>query len=77
MRINLKTFELVAMIILGMGVMASLCEFHQVRWIGYVLSTGSVYLLYEIDRERARQRHRAAFYRRMGRIVESRLADTV
>ena len=34
MRINLKTFELVAMIILGMGVMASLCEFHQVRWIG-------------------------------------------
>lgn len=75
MRINLKTFEFVVAMILGIGVMASLCAFREIRLIGYIVSVGSVYLLYQIDRERARQRHRAAFYRRMGRIIASRLAD--
>lgn len=75
MRINLKTFELVAAIILAVGVVASLCKFPEVRWIGYAVCVGSMYLLREINKERARQRHRAAFYRRMGRIVASRLAE--
>ncbi len=75
MRINLKTFEFVAAIILAAGIVASLCEFHEVRWVGYAVSACSIYLLHEINRERARQRHRAAFYRRMGRIVASRLSD--
>lgn len=75
MRINLRTFELVAAVILAVGIVASLCEFHEVRWIGYAVSVGSMYLLHEINKERARQRHRAAFYRRMGRIVASRLSE--
>jgi len=74
MRINIKTFEFVVEFLLVLGLIASLCEFNEVRYLGYVISIGSVYLIYQIEKEMERKRHRARFYRRIYRIIEHKLA---
>lgn len=74
MRVNMKTFELVVDFLLVLGLIASLCEYSEVRLLGYVISIGSVYLIYQIEKELERKRHRAKFYRRIGKIIEHRLA---
>ncbi len=74
MRINIKTFEFVVEFLLVLGLIASLCEFNEVRYLGYVIGIGSVYLIYQIEKEMERKRHRARFYRRIYRIIEHKLA---
>ncbi len=74
MRINIKTFEFVVEFLLLLGLIASLCEFNEVRYLGYAISVASVYLIYQIEKEMERQRHRARFYKRIYKIIEHRLA---
>ena len=73
MRINIRTFQFVVGFLLVLGLIASLCEFREVRYLGYGISLGSVYLFYQIDREIERQRHRARYYRRIYKLVEQKL----
>ncbi len=72
MRINIKTFEYVVDFLLVLGLIASLCQFNEVRYLGYCISGVSVYLIYQIEKEIERKRHKARFYRRMYRLVEER-----
>ncbi|MBP3239898.1 MAG: hypothetical protein J6M92_05040 [Oribacterium sp.] len=74
MRINIKTFEFVVDFLLVLGLIASFCQFNEVRYLGYAISGMSVYLIYQIEKEIERQRHRARFYRRIYRIIERRLS---
>ena len=73
MRINIRTFQFVVGFLLVLGLIASLCEFREVRYLGYGICLGSVYLFYQIDREIERQRHRARYYRRIYKLVEQKL----
>ncbi len=74
MRINLKTFEFVVDFLLVLGLIASFCQFNEVRYLGYAISGMSVYLIYQIEKEIERQRHKARFHRRIYRIIERRLS---
>ncbi|SFG37950.1 hypothetical protein [Oribacterium sp. WCC10] len=73
MRINMKTFEFVVEFLLVIGIVASLCEFNEVRYLGYMISAGSIYLMYQIEKEIERKRHRARFHRRMYKLIEQKL----
>ena len=69
MKITLRTFEIVSLLIMVMGLFCSLSMLTEIRILGYLLLIGSVYLLHLIGEERKRQRRRLAFLHRMGRIL--------
>ena len=75
MRINLRTFEMVAFAIMAIGMIFSLSMILEIRICGYVMLFGSAYLIYQIGEERKRQRRRLAFLARMGEIIEERMAS--
>ncbi len=69
MRITLRTFEFLTMVMIGLGVLASLSRWTEVRVAGYALLLMGSYFFYETGVERKRRRRKKAFYQRIGRIV--------
>ncbi len=74
MRMNLRTFELVAMVMLILGLICSVSAIFELRIVGYILSVSAVFLLYQIIKERERRKKKLAFFQRMGRIIASGMA---
>lgn len=74
MKITLKTFEYLTVAIMLFGMFSAFSSITTIRMFGYIVITGSVFLLYQIDQERRRQRQKARFYRRISHLIESRLS---
>ena len=62
MKITLRTFELLTVATMLLGMFFAFSSIQSIRIFG-------AYLLHEIDEERRRQRQRARFYRRISRLV--------
>lgn len=75
MRINLRTFEIVLLGILALGLFCALSMIPELRIFGFIMLTSGGYLIYEIGEERKRRRRKAVFYRRMSKIIESAMAS--
>ncbi len=69
MRITLRTFEFLTIVMIGLGLLASLSRWTEVRFAGYALLLLGSYFFYETGVERKRRRRKKAFYQRIGRIV--------
>ncbi len=69
MRITLRTFELLTMVMIGLGILGSLSRWTEVRVAGYALLLMGSYFFYETGVERKRRRRKKAFYQKIGRIV--------
>lgn len=69
MKITLRTFELLTVATMLLGMFFAFSSIQSIRIFGYLVIAGGAYLLHEIDEERRRQRQRARFYRRISRLV--------
>ncbi len=69
MRITLRTFEFLTIVMIGLGLLASLSRWTEVRFAGYALLLLGSYFFYETGVERKRRRRKKAFYQRIGQIV--------
>lgn len=69
MKINLKTFEWVSLIVFILGMVCALSELHELRMVGYGLSLLGGYLFYQIGEERKRRKRRTRFRHRMEKLM--------
>ncbi len=73
MRITLKTFEMLTVMMIVLGLLGALSMWTEIRFVGNLLILFGLYLLYRTEAERKRLRRRHAFYQRLGKIVASNL----
>ncbi len=69
MRVTLKTFEMLTVMVIVLGLLGALSRWSEIRLVGYLLMVVGLYFLHRADAERKRLRRRHAFYQRLGKIV--------
>lgn len=73
MRINLRTFGMLTMLLTAVGFVLGLSAIFEFRILGLTLLGLGIYLFHLLGEEKKRLRKRQNFYQRVGRLIAARL----